>query len=54
MTRTALPYWIVTAIVVGECVIGGAMDLLHLPPFYPMAILSWMARPPARRLEAPS
>jgi hypothetical protein len=35
---TAARYWGVTAIVVGECVVGGAMDLLRLPPFYPMLI----------------
>jgi uncharacterized membrane protein YphA (DoxX/SURF4 family) len=31
-------YWAVTAIVVGECAVGGAMDLFRLPPFYPMMI----------------
>lgn len=31
-------YWAVTAVVVGECAVGGAMDLLRLPPFYPMMI----------------
>jgi hypothetical protein len=31
-------YWAITAVVVGECAIGGAMDLLHLPPFYPVMI----------------
>ena len=36
MRRTA--YWVVTAIVVAECVVGGTMDLLRLPPFYPMMI----------------
>jgi hypothetical protein len=27
-----------TVVVVGECVVGGAMDLLRLPPFYPLLI----------------
>jgi hypothetical protein len=31
-------YWVVTAIVVAECAVGGTMDLLRLPPFYPMMI----------------
>ncbi len=31
-------YWTVTAIVVGECVIGGAMDLFRMAPFYPVMI----------------
>jgi hypothetical protein len=31
-------YWTVTAVVVGECAIGGAMDLLRMPPFYPVMI----------------
>jgi hypothetical protein len=31
-------YWAVTTAVVGECAIGGTMDLLRLPPFYPMLI----------------
>lgn len=31
-------YWAVTTIVVGECAVGGTMDLLRLPPFYPMMI----------------
>ena len=31
-------YWTVTAIVTGECVAGGAMDLFRMPPFYPMLI----------------
>jgi hypothetical protein len=35
--RTAA-YWIVTGVVVAECAVGGAMDLLRLPPFYPMLI----------------
>ena len=28
-------YWAVTGIVVGECVVGGAMDLFRMAPFYP-------------------
>jgi len=31
-------YWATTAVVVGECAVGGAMDLLRLPPFYPVMI----------------
>jgi hypothetical protein len=31
-------YWVVTAVVVGECVTGGTMDLLRMSPFYPMMI----------------
>jgi hypothetical protein len=31
-------YWMVTAVVVGECVTGGAMDLLRMAPFYPTLI----------------
>jgi hypothetical protein len=31
-------YWVVTAIVVGECAVGGVMDLLRMPPFYPVMI----------------
>jgi uncharacterized membrane protein YphA (DoxX/SURF4 family) len=31
-------YWVVTAAVVAECAAGGTMDLLHLPPFYPVMI----------------
>ena len=31
-------YWAITTIVVGECAVGGTMDLLRLPPFYPMMI----------------
>ncbi len=31
-------YWAVTAIVVGECAIGGAMDLWRMAPFYPKLI----------------
>jgi hypothetical protein len=36
--RWPAPYWLVTGVVVGECVIGGAMDLLRLPPFYPLLL----------------
>ena len=35
--RTAV-YWTVTAVVVGEAAIGGAMDLLRMAPFYPLLI----------------
>jgi hypothetical protein len=31
-------YWIITVAVVAECAIGGTMDLLRLPPFYPAMI----------------
>ena len=31
-------YWAVTAVVVAECVAGGAMDLLRTAPFYPVMI----------------
>jgi uncharacterized membrane protein YphA (DoxX/SURF4 family) len=31
-------YWAITTVVVGECAVGGAMDLFRLPPFYPMMI----------------
>ena len=31
-------YWTVTALVIGESLIGGAMDLLRMAPFYPMLI----------------
>ena len=31
-------YWAVTAVVVGEAAIGGAMDLLRMAPFYPVLI----------------
>jgi uncharacterized membrane protein YphA (DoxX/SURF4 family) len=31
-------YWAITAIVVGECVTGGVMDLLRAAPFYPAMI----------------
>lgn len=41
MTRAARMsayYWVVTAVVAGECAVGGTMDLLRLPPFYPILI----------------
>ena len=31
-------YWVITAIVIGECAVGGTMDVLRLAPFYPMLI----------------
>jgi hypothetical protein len=31
-------YWVVTAVVAGECAVGGAMDLFRMAPFYPMMI----------------
>jgi uncharacterized membrane protein YphA (DoxX/SURF4 family) len=33
-----MAYWMVTAVVVGECAIGGTMDLFRMAPFYPMMI----------------
>lgn len=38
MVRRSVAYWSITAVVVGECVVGGAMDLFRLPPFYPLLI----------------
>jgi uncharacterized membrane protein YphA (DoxX/SURF4 family) len=29
-------YWVTTAVVVAECLIGGAYDLLRLAPFFPL------------------
>jgi uncharacterized membrane protein YphA (DoxX/SURF4 family) len=37
LARTSA-YWIITAVVVSECVVGGVMDLLHRAPFYPVMI----------------
>ncbi|MFF0233113.1 DoxX family protein [Micromonospora sp. NPDC005254] len=34
----ASAYWVTTAAIVAECAIGGTMDLLHMPPFYPAMI----------------
>ena len=31
-------YWVGTAVVVGECAVGGTMDLFRMPPFYPMLV----------------
>lgn len=31
-------YWLTTVVVVGECAVGGALDLLKAPPFYPVMI----------------
>ena len=31
-------YWTITAVVTGECTIGGTMDLFRMAPFYPMLI----------------
>lgn len=30
-----IAYWAVTAVVVGECAVGGTMDLFRMSPFYP-------------------
>lgn len=32
--RGTSAYWVITAVVVGECAIGGTMDLFRMPPFY--------------------
>lgn len=40
-TATGRPrgiYWAATAVVVAECAVGGAMDLLRMPPFHPVLI----------------
>jgi hypothetical protein len=29
-------YWVTTAVVVAECLVGGAFDLLRLDPFFPL------------------
>jgi hypothetical protein len=34
----AAAYWVVTVVVVGECAVGGTMDLFRLAPFYPMLL----------------
>ncbi|MFI5914772.1 DoxX family protein [Dactylosporangium sp. NPDC051541] len=31
-------YWTSTVVVVSECVVGGVLDLLKAPPFYPLMI----------------
>jgi uncharacterized membrane protein YphA (DoxX/SURF4 family) len=31
-------YWITTAVVAGECAVGGTLDLFRAPPFYPVLI----------------
>jgi DoxX-like family len=31
-------YWVATAVVAGECAVGGAMDLFRMAPFYPLLI----------------
>jgi uncharacterized membrane protein YphA (DoxX/SURF4 family) len=36
--RGTSTYWVVTAVVVGECAVGGTMDLFRMPPFYPVMI----------------
>ena len=37
-SRQPAAYWLVTAAVVGECAVGGTMDLLRMAPFYPVMI----------------
>jgi uncharacterized membrane protein YphA (DoxX/SURF4 family) len=32
------PYWTATAVIAIEGAVGGAMDLLHLPPFFPVLL----------------
>lgn len=36
--RRISAYWVVTAVVVGECAIGGTIDLFRMPPFYTLMI----------------
>jgi hypothetical protein len=36
--RRAIAYWLVTAVVVSESTVGGAMDLFRMAPFYPVLI----------------
>ena len=31
-------YWVASAVVVSECAIGGTLDLLRAPPFYPVML----------------
>ena len=31
-------YWVATAVVAGECAVGGAMDLFRMAPFYSLLI----------------
>ena len=38
MVAPSTAYWMITALVAGECIVGGTMDLFRLPPFYPMLI----------------
>lgn len=33
-----ISYWTLTAVVVAECLVGGAMDLLRRPPFFPVLL----------------
>ncbi|MFB9236604.1 DoxX family protein [Plantactinospora siamensis] len=36
--RHPVGYWVTTGIIGAECAVGGLMDLLRLPPFYPVMI----------------
>jgi len=36
--RRAVAYWVITAVVVGECAVGGMMDLFRMPPFYTLML----------------
>jgi uncharacterized membrane protein YphA (DoxX/SURF4 family) len=36
--RQSIAYWMITVVVVSECVIGGVTDLFRLAPFYPALI----------------
>src|SRR5215467_3628832 len=38
VTAKSLAYWSFTGVMVAESLIGGAMDLLRLAPFYPLMI----------------
>jgi hypothetical protein len=31
-------YWTATSVIAAEGAVGGAMDLLHLPPFFPVLL----------------
>ena len=34
--RRRVVYWVTTAVVVAECLVGGAADVLRLDPFFPL------------------
>jgi uncharacterized membrane protein YphA (DoxX/SURF4 family) len=41
--RRIIAYWVATVIIAAECVVGGVMDILRLPPFF--AILKHLGYP---------